>query len=314
MYVGLKGEFRCVIRDANGDTKSDTGYQENLILDEGLNTLGLDNTAIGNDCAIGSGNSTPTVTQTKLDAFAAITRYDYTAVKSNYAYTDYGDNTYRIWEERLYRFTGLNNVNVTEVGLVANGNTSSNYVLATRALIKDATGSPTSITIRTGETLDVYYRVHRVTSTADLTYVINLLDGAGGSVPYNVVSRPAFVGNSEKNTVFSSIPVSWYTGVGFGNLVAITNAPDIPSFDAGLVKYPYVNGSFKRLFTVTIGLSEALGNINLINSGSGASSFNFCPFQMMVTKVSDGSPMVKTNKEILELPFEVSWGRYEGVL
>ena len=38
--IGMAGEFRCVVKKSDGSTKIDTGYQKNLILDQGLDFFG----------------------------------------------------------------------------------------------------------------------------------------------------------------------------------------------------------------------------------------------------------------------------------
>ena len=67
--IGMAGEFRCVVKRADGSTKIDTGYQKNLILDQGLDYFGSDDTtySFNNACVVGTGNCIPKVTQTKLD-------------------------------------------------------------------------------------------------------------------------------------------------------------------------------------------------------------------------------------------------------
>ena len=34
--IGVAGEFRCVVKKADGSIKTDIGYQKNLILNQGL--------------------------------------------------------------------------------------------------------------------------------------------------------------------------------------------------------------------------------------------------------------------------------------
>ena len=38
--MGIAGEFRVVVKRADGSTKIDTGYQKNLILNQGLDFFG----------------------------------------------------------------------------------------------------------------------------------------------------------------------------------------------------------------------------------------------------------------------------------
>lgn len=308
MNIGIAGEVRVVVSREDGSIKQDTGYQKNIILNQGLDFFGgAKGSAINDKCAIGAGNIAPVATQTSLVSFIAITSG--TDATSNYAYVDKGDNLYRMWEQKRYRFEGLNNVNITEVGLVSQGTTQTNYYLTTRALIKDTLGQPTTITVKLGETLDVYYKIHKVVNVSDSLHVVNMLDGNGGSVPYNVVTRPADVGTSSEWSVAKpSEGGSLYAGI--GALGTIKNTPS----EAGYINLDstgaaYQAGSYKRVFTFNAGLNLLVGGLNVIYVRDV-----FFPFQMSFKSVASNSPIPKTNKNILELPYEISWSRYEGEL
>lgn len=322
MHIGIAGEFRCVVTKADGTVKEDTGFQKNLILNQGLDFFGGGKgSTINSACAIGSGNSVPDITQTSLDAYIAQANGAVTA--TNYSYVDTGDNMYRMWQQTMYRFTGLNNVNISEVGLVSSGSNSTNYYLTTRALIKDSAGAPTSIGIKTGETLDIYYKIHKVVDTSDKAYVVNVLDGNGGAIPYNVVVRPIKVGSKVWENVSSTIGLSgtWYHGISFStaDLVAKTAVPS-PTVTINGGEYgnlnAYTTGSYKRLLPITAGLNHANLAIRVLSlqDSSDAVGIPFLPFQMRFGRVSDDAPLTKTNKDTLSIPLEFSWGRYEGVL
>lgn len=316
--VGIAGEVRCVITRADGSVKADTGFQKNLILNQGLEFFnGTKGQYINTYCAIGSGNSTPTITQTKLDAY--ITQVTGTDVTSDTSYVDKGDGLYRIWEQKKYRFTGLDNVNISEIGLVSTGTTSTNYYLTTRVLIKDSFGAPTSISVKLGETLDIYYKIHKVTETTDKNYVINVLDGDGGTIPYNAVIRPVLVGTANAHTVsksadkttsrlmFSENDLAPITG----NLTASVSPTVIGTTDS------YIANSYKItvVYLVSLeGANMAIRTISTYSSGNLANNYGFFNIQMRLGRVSDDAPLTKTNKETLSIPFEISWGRFEGEL
>ena len=207
--IGMVGEFRCVVKKADGSIKTDTGYQKNLILNQGLDFFGGGN---GNNmmdfCVIGSGNSKPVYTQNELDAITAYasgadfsTKYDYDASKDG--------NIYKTNKVRKYTFNGLNNVNISEVGLASQFSSLTSYYLCTRALIKDAQGVPTTITVLNGEILEIYYKLWQVFDTTDKVGTINLLDGVGGSVAYNYSSK--VVTNTNESVSY------------FGNTALFTN-------------------------------------------------------------------------------------------
>lgn len=309
--VGVAGEVRCVVTGSDGEVKTDTGYQKNLILNQGLDFFGGGKGVIINgSCAIGSGNSSPAVTQTKLDVY--ITQATGTNTTSDYSYVDTGDGMYRIWEQKKYRFTGLNSVNISEVGLVSMGTTSTDYYLTTRALIKDDLGNPTSITVLTGETLDVYYKIYKVFDTSDKAFVINVLNGSGGAVPYNVVIRPLSVG-SRSSSIVGALQIPQYLGVATTDLVLITQRGAVNSSGASFSLSPYNIGEYKRVLTSSISLNDANIAIRKVDTYDDT-SFPFHPFQMRLGRVSDDAPLTKTNQDTLTIPLEFSWGRYEGVL
>lgn len=311
MHVGIAGEVRCVVTKADGKVKIDTGFQKNLILNQGLDFFGGGKgSSINASCAIGSGNSTPAVTQTKLDSFITLTSGADTT--SDYSYVDKGDNLYRMWEQRKYRFTDLDNVNISELGLVSTGSTSENYYLTTRVLVKDSSGAPTSLSLKKGETLDIYYKIHKVVETSDKAFVINMLDGNGGSVPYNVVTRPAFVGINGKNYITSSINKSQAIAVYTGDLGSISTNPllhssDLPSSVEVMESYTPTTYKIKTNFYIQLNQSNiALRSVMPFNY--------FASTQIRFGRVSDDAPIPKTNKDTLTIPLEYSWGRYEGDL
>lgn len=313
MNFGILGEVRCVVTRADGVTKTDTGYQKNLILNQGLNFFGGGKgSAINTSCAIGSGNSSPLAAQTKLDVFVAIASGSDTT--SSYSYINKGDDLYRMWEQKKYRFTGLSEVNITEVGLVSEGS-ASNYYLTTRALIKDSAGNPTSITVKTGETLDVYYKVHKVVDISDKSFVVNVSNGSGGPVPYNIIIRPKIIGTDEWSIGMMS-PVSASAGFTFAGGADISAANSSPigltQFANSFTLSSYILGSYKIVAKINYALAQANGNIRTVMPDTNY--FRFLHMQMRFGRASDDAPLVKTNKETLEVPLEFSWSRYEGVL
>lgn len=312
MDVKIAGEVRAVLRRADGSIKTDTGFQKNIILNQGLDFLGGagPGSSMNDYCAIGGGNSAPLVTQTSLDAFIAVTGA--TGTTADYSYVDAGDNLYRHWEQKTYRFTGLGDVNISEVGLVSSG-----QHLTTRALIKDSLGAPTTISIKTGETLDIFYKLHRVTPTEDKTFTFNGSDGADGSVPYNVIVRPMMVGNYMYTYEghFSS-PIRTSSAGGYND--AKYNTAEIGAITAGELGGwsilttewgTYTPGSYKKRVTFKSGLND-----NNFGIRSMSLPTTFGAWQLRFGRVSDDAPITKTSKDIMSMDLEFSWGRYEGAL
>lgn len=311
--MGVAGEFRVVVKRADGSTKIDTGYQKNLILNQGLDFFGGGN---GSDmmayCVIGSGNSQPSYTQNKLDtALAGIngsdvsTKYDYDAARDGSLY-----KTNRV---RKYSFTGLNNVNVSELGLASIYSNATTYFLCTRALIKDSNGNPTTITVLSGEQLDIYYKLWAVYDTTDKTGTLNLLDGVGGSVAYNWKLRLAYVTDmtAYKNVGFVlGPPTSRYCTFNTGDLANITSIPSGSGSNYtldGLASY--VSGSYKRVNSKVLTTDQENKSIRTLTLAT-----TMGVYQIRLGAVADDSPIVKNNTQTLAIPVEVSWSRYEGAL
>ena len=318
--IGMTGEFRCVVKKSDGSTKVDTGYQKNLILNQGLDFFGGDK---GSNmmvyCVIGSGNSQPSYTQNKLDtAIKGVSgadfsdKYDYDAPRDG--------NLYKTNQVRKYTFNGLNNVNISEVGLASQFSSSIDYHLCTRALIKDTQGVPTTITILSGEILEIYYKLWAVYDTTDKTGTLNLLDGVGGSVAYNWRLRPARVGSRTTyitGTSYSGLgcPVGanytggdsqwFYTGEIRGISAEPLNSIDRLALSLG----NYTKDSYKIVINISATVSQINGLIRsiLVNTTLGT-------YQIRFGSVADDSPITKTSTQKLSIPIEVSWGRYEGAL
>lgn len=305
--LGLAGKYRYVVKRADGSIKSESVYQDNLITNTGLDFFGGDSGGINflNNCAIGTGNSNPVVTENKLVSYTAKALGVRDSFFSTYIPNE--SNTYISHVTYRYMFTGLNNVNVSELGVFS---TTENE-LNTRALIKDNLGNPTTITVLNGETLEIFYRLYRVISTSDVNKIVNMDDGAGNFTPYNVMIRPdvgrdfvaGFPSGSLNNTA---------------NSVTSSDEPlPLPSpFNTVLevVNYstsvrPYVKGTYKKILDVDYSLSETNGSIRHIIVYS-----EFFPFVARYGSVSNDDPIIKTDKDTLKLSFEYSWGRYEGEL
>ena len=322
--IGMTGEFRCVVKKSDGSIKTDTGYQKNLILNQGLDFFGGGN---GSDmmayCVIGSGNSQPSYTQNKLDAFLAATgttgTTGYPVYKTDYDKIRDG-NLYKASVTNKYSFTNIAG-NISEVGLASNYTNSSSYNLCTRAIIKDSNGNPTTISVLSGEILDIYYKLWRITDLTDKNTTLNVLDGIGGSVPYNVITRPSHIGFNNgvydyankvigipaANRMGSALNVNGDTGE-----LTIANSAfnSVNSSGVSSITWsPYVAGSYKRQLTANATVNDLNLNIRRFQVQIG-----FGDFQFRVGKVSDDSPLVKNNTQTLSIPIEVSWGRYEGAL
>ena len=315
MQVGLYGEVKVIVKRADDTVRLDTGFFPNVITNLGLDALG-NNHNLFNYCAVGGGNSTPLNTNTKLDNFLAVgsqisseSKYDYDPVRD----TEF----YKCSKTVGYRFTGLDNKNISEVGLVGDDRPELHSAF-TRTLIKNSAGEPTVITVLSGEILELQYRLWQVFDVKDKDQVVTaMIDGV--EVPFNVKIRLAGVGGtnidnsgwSYANIVGRGVMYSSSLRFGTGEIGGITGqnsgitflSPSATSWEA------YQPSTYKRKFYVNASITEAVHPIRsfLFFTGLGA-------YQVRFGTVDGDLPIDKTNQDILQLGFEMSWGRYEGVI
>ena len=313
MQVGLHGEVKVIVKRADGTVRLDTGFFPNVITNLGLDAIGNDNDLF-NFCAVGGGNSKPLNTNTKLDNFLAVgsqisseSKYDYDPVRD----TEF----YKCSKTVGYRFTGLDNKNISEVGLVGDY-ASGQHPAYTRTLIKNSAGEPTVITVLSGEILELQYRLWQVFDVKDKDQVVTaMIDGV--EVPFNVKIRLAGVGGNLGGSWSYAAVVGAhltfqgnnYHQFGTGELGEITGQNSGLTNVYGLSWEAYQPSTYKRKFYVNASITEAVHPIRsfLFFTGLGA-------YQVRFGTVDGDLPIDKTNQDILQLGFEMSWGRYEGVI
>ena len=314
MQVGLYGEVKVIVKRADDTVRLDTGFFPNVITNLGLDAIGNDNDLF-NYCSVGGGNSKPLNTNTKLDnplqvgsQISSESKYDYDPVRDT--------KFYKCSRTVGYRFEGLDNKNISEVGLVGDY-ASGQHPAYTRTLIKNSAGEPTVITVLSGEILELQYRLWQVFDVKDKDQVVTaMIDGV--EVPFNVKIRLAGVGgNLGGSWSYAAVVGAHLTfqgnnrhQFGTGELGEITGQ------NSGLTDvYPslsweaYQLSTYKRKFYVNASITAAVHPIRsfLFFTGLGA-------YQVRFGTVDGDLPIDKTNQDILQLGFEMSWGRYEGVI
>ena len=313
MQVGLYGEVKVIVKRADDTVRLDTGFFPNVITNLGLDAIGNDHNLF-NYCAVGGGNSTPLNTNTKLDnplqvgsQISSESKYDYDPVRD----TEF----YKCSRTVGYRFEGLDNKNISEVGLVGDY-ASGQHPAYTRTLIKNSAGEPTVITVLSGEILELQYRLWQVFDLKDKDQVVTaMIDGV--EVPVNVKIRLAGVGGtnidsgwSYANNVGRGVMYNSSLRFGTGEIGGITGQNSgLTNAYPGLSWEAYQPSTYKRKFYVNASITDAVHPIRsfLFFTGLGA-------YQVRFGTVDGDLPIDKTNQDILQLGFEMSWGRYEGVI
>lgn len=301
IQTGLSGEYNLVVTHPDGTT-TETGWFKNLILDQGLDAIGLQTSAIGY-CHIGTGNIAPAVTQVSLASFtAAAARAAYATV------TNAGAPTYASSHVVPYTFAqGAVVGNMSEIGV---GWANTGNVLFSRALITDANNNPTTLTVTAIDQLTVYYKITFTPNTAVSTGSIVLggttynysasLSGAASYLNVTNLLLGIRLGEATGGQYHSNWAPGTTTALG-----PITGAPTgatgnwlytTPSTAAYIAGNHYLDATYP--FTV-----------NDINYASGIGAFlpqmnNVYNYQYVFTPA-----IPKDNTKTLSLTFRTSWAR-----
>ena len=304
----ISGEYNLVVRKNDG-TETETGWFPNLILNQGLNYLGIPDTAILVYASVGTGNSTPIVTQTDLDSPIAHSNNGVNAGTTNV-----GAPTYAGTHTISYTFNqGAVLGNITEVGV---GSTNTAGSLFSRTLILDANGNPTSITLIAIDQLIVYYRLTITPPMTDTTGSV-VLNG----ITYNYVSRLINAVNwcnveyvYGYSNYFSTLttcnaygpdavlsPIADYglTGTLCGDLPSLTTTS------------AYTIGNYYRDWSVVY--APGVGNVDINNNPLGGIKGLVLrgggPYQAMAFQIVFDNTIPKVNTNQLSLTFRFSWSR-----
>lgn len=292
----VQGFFRLEVYRPDGRKRLDTGFFPNLILDQGLNTIGTTGGWLG-ACRVGTGNTAPANGQTNLISHVAgtsTTQASNTGAQSSAPY--YG------WMTKTYRFSpGAAAGNLAEVGIGTS--TSNGANLFSRALILDGALSPTTLTVLSDEFLDVTYelRVYAPPSDGAGTIMIS-------SSNYDYVSRASQANSagvwSPGTTGFSgggggTSSVTAYSGA----IGAITSTPAGSQSSQTPSDIAYSDSTYRRDFTASWGLNDA--NFG----GSGITAFRTA-FQCGAMQYGLTPGIAKDATKTLAMTFRHTWGRH----
>lgn len=258
IHMTVSGEYCLQVRKKTGEVVKDTGFFKNLITNQGLDNLCGNNQAL-RYMSVGTGTTAPAITDTQLVNLRAVA--DLSATGNTAISSLDTTNNYLIATLTASFLNGSASGNISEVGV---GAYSNGTLLTSRALVRDANGDPTTITVLSDEDLVVIYKFKVKQPTIDFTGVV------GG---YNYTMRAC------KTTTLSSsdgwdfgvayspllslntIPSYWKHTV-IGTLGSITGGLSSPLSGAGatvssVTRAGYVTGSFQITCYVTLGTSSS---------------------------------------------------------
>lgn len=300
--------FKLIATDAStGKDRQLTGWFPNLVLDSGLDRMSQG--VWINRVLVGSGNSTPNAGQVALDSFIASTTLT----------TSYSSN--RQMSEAPFYYT-IGTVFRFDLGLAA-GNLSEialgwgNDKCWNRALIRDAGGNPTTITVLTNEYLDVYVEIRIYPNTSDSVSNIDLLDENSNIISTHEVTVRA--------NMFSNIAHSSPGGI-YGGKVRLADGVSSRSWSVRVVDGGYFNGISSDVSggaTIAyISGDGAYDSYPTLRSCAYKQAFNISDANgshehiSIMSSIGDwklkyNPPITKNNTQTLEHNFVLTWDRYE---
>lgn len=258
---GLKGRYKAVVRGPDMEVRRESAWSDNVVTNLGVQmllggaTVGTSNSSVNIRCSCGSGNSTPSVTDTQIQSFIAGTG----VASINNTVRNSTVSPYYVMHTWTWRFgMGVAQGNVAELCVVNNNGTpTASSPVFSRALVRDAGGNPTVITVGPDEYLDVTYELYLYPSSSDQTGTFSqMIDGAPTSFSY--ISRASNIqqgGSAGNSSGWAQSTVSAVPTV-YGN-----------ASTGSAMSSAYVGGDLGDVGTVPTGTS---GSVNRFGSSSSA--------------------------------------------
>lgn len=293
-HTGIKGQFKIeAFREdengieINGSRRVLADWFDNMILDGGLASFRTAGPSLGS-CVLGTSSTAPTAGQTALVNQVVISA---SRTNSNFANPE---PPYEKTTRYVYRVNPgpWQPANLSEVGITIANNGNA---LFSRALIT-AGGSPITVTVLPGETLDVVYVLTKIPSRGDVTGTI-ILDGNS----YDWLMRPSSI-LTDSPTPTGGLATTVSAISYAGDIGPETGAPSGPLLSTGLTM---------------------LGNTDLTPNQGDRTAFvavnqsNNAPIRSVVVPIGGiqsfqiqfTPPIPKTVEMELRLRVGISWGR-----
>lgn len=175
----VSGRFKLVATDESGKERLLADWFSNLITNGGLDQIGTTATWL-TGCSVGSGNTAPANTDTQLAALVGTSTDIIGSTSSILTVSPYYGSRINTYFFPAGAATGT----LAEIGIGL-----SPTALFSRALIKDGSGNPTTVTVSAGESLTAFYEFRHYPPLTDTTGTITIT-----GVNYNYTVRAANAG------------------------------------------------------------------------------------------------------------------------
>lgn len=208
LSLGVKGSYELEI--VRGDGSNEQYAFDNLLLNSYVTRWSSSANSLGNAwyCHVGSGTTPVTVTDTQLAGYIA-TCSTSGATSNGSGVTNYKDGA-DYWTEKVHTFTftvGQVVGTVAEVGISPD---LSHTTITSRALIKDTSNNPITLTLTVNDQLVVRYRLRYRIPTTQVSS-IHTIDGVSTTVTWeclNALQTKSWSLYCLSNSVFGTRPGS----------------------------------------------------------------------------------------------------------
>ena len=270
----------------------------NLITNGGLERM-AENADWVSRTYVGSGSAAPDFDDSAMNNFVASTTTDQASTTGAQSTAPYFT-----WRRITRRFSaGQAAANLSEVGI------GWATALFSRALIVDADGNPTTITVGAEQFLDVTYEFRFYPKTTDDTGSFTLTGSVGGT--YDYIFRAATVTSSS----LASGWIVFVSGSNMGQTAAanadrvfrdgvisgVTGAPSGANSVISQAVLAYAAGSLQRKFTMSAGIGDS-------NFATGVRSA-YLRMGIGMFQIQFDPAIPKTDERLLNIEFSHSWGR-----
>lgn len=264
----------------------------NLITTIGLNRIGSG--GIGSHCQIGSGSTAPAFGDTTL-----VNLLFGTSIITATANGSAASAPYYGWTRRTWRFNagqGTGNISEVACAWAASGS------IASRALVLDGLGAPTTITKLPDELIDVTYELRMYAPTADVVGTFNV-DADTHAYVLRAASVTAW-GTSAIYDIMSVGATNTPNVVAFdGDIAAVTASPSGSNLGGASATFDaYANNSYKRDFRASFALAQG-------NDPGGIKSFLIVAYGIGVYQFNVDPTIMKTSSDVLTIDGSYSWAR-----
>lgn len=252
----VSGKYKAVVRGPDMGIRRETGWFDNIVTNAGIQML-LGGASVINgasafyiSCCVGSGNATPTAGDTQLSSFVAGAPFGSVISSShtrNSSVSPYYSRIEITWRYGMGAAAG----NISEVGIAnTSGTPVAGTALFSRALIRDSSGNPTTITVLSDEYLDITYHLYiyapaetsgTFNQTIDgtpttFTYTMRACNMNDGGAPDNSQgwAGPAPGGTALPTVMAKALPGSNYTSV-YPSPSTLGSVSGVPSGTAAII-------------------------------------------------------------------------------